>query len=99
MPILVEGLEAGGEVAALINKIASNIKENQILKKELAADVLTYAIFIGFASVLAAPFLFALSHRIIIVMMEVTSKIDISSISTVSSKVALKSGQGVTPSD
>ncbi len=97
--LLVEGLESGGEIADLINKIANNIKENQILRKELAADVLTYAIFIGFASVLAAPFLFALSHRIIIVMGEVTSKIDLSSISTVSSKVAIKSGQGVSPAD
>src|SRR3989338_3725060 len=96
--LLVEGLESGGEIADLINKIANNIKENQILKKELAADVLTYAIFIGFASALAAPFLFALSHRIIIVMGDVTSKIDLSSISTVSSKVAIKAGQGVTPS-
>ena len=97
--LLIEGLESGGEIADLINKIAWNIKENQLLKKELAADVLTYAIFIGFASALAAPFLFALSYRIIIVMGDITSKIDIGSLSTMSSKIALKAGQGVTPSD
>ena len=97
--LLVEGLESGGEIADLISKIAINIKENQILKKELAGDVLTYAIFIGFAAILAAPFLFALSHRIIIVMTEVTSKVDVSSLSTVSSKISLKAGKGITPED
>ena len=97
--LLVEGLESGGEIADLINKISTNIKENQLLKKEMAADVLTYAIFIGAASAIAAPFLFALSHRIIIVMGDVTSKIDLSSVSTVSSKIALKSGQGISPAD
>ncbi|MAG47253.1 hypothetical protein CL617_01490 [archaeon] len=97
--LLVEGLESGGEVAELVNRIAINIKENQILKQELAGDVLTYAIFIGFAAALAAPFLFALSHRIIIVMLDITSKIDVSSLSTVSSQISLKSGQGITPDD
>ena len=49
MILLVESLESGGEIASLISKIAWSVKENQILKKEIAASITMYTIFIGFA--------------------------------------------------
>ncbi len=42
-------MESGGEIGELLNKIAINIQETRIRKKEMAASVMTYAIFIGFA--------------------------------------------------
>ncbi len=63
--LLIEGIEAGGEIGGLLNKIAVNIQENKIMRKEMAANVTTYVIFITFATVLAAPVLFALSGVLI----------------------------------
>ena len=63
--LLIEGLEAGGEIGNLLNKIAINIQENKIMKKEMAANVTTYVIFISFATIAAAPVLFALSGVLI----------------------------------
>ncbi len=98
--LLVESLESGGEIASLINKIAWSVKENQILKKEIASSVTMYTIFIGFAALLAAPLLYALAHRIIIVMSELTGKIDLSSAATVSTKLPIQTiGSGITSTD
>jgi len=58
--LLNEGLEAGGKVSDLITKIAWNLDEVGIIKKEISASVLNYIIFIGFATVIAAPILFSL---------------------------------------
>jgi len=77
--ILIEGLHAGGELADLLNKIALNIDEMKIMKKEMAANVMTYAIFILFAAVAVAPFLFALATQLLEIIVTITSKIDLSS--------------------
>ncbi len=75
--LLIEGLSAGGEMGALMNKIASNIQETNLMKKEMAANVTTYIIFITFATVVAAPFLFGMAYQLIIVIQEVFSRVDI----------------------
>ncbi|MBW2964737.1 type II secretion system F family protein [Candidatus Woesearchaeota archaeon] len=76
--ILVEGMRAGGELGDLLNKISSNIQETNLLKKEMAANVTTYVIFITFATVFAAPFLFGMAYQLITVIQEVFSRVDIS---------------------
>ncbi|MBL7055032.1 type II secretion system F family protein [Candidatus Woesearchaeota archaeon] len=63
--LLIEGIEAGGEIGNLLIKISANIQETKIMKQEMSANVTTYVIFISFASVTAAPFLFALSGVLI----------------------------------
>jgi len=99
--LLVESIESGGEIASLINKIAWSVKENQIMKKEIAGNVTMYTIFIAFASLVAAPLLYSLSHRIIIVMSDLTGKIDLSSaVSSVSTKLPIQAiGSGITASE
>jgi Flp pilus assembly protein TadB len=98
--LLIESLESGGEIASLINKIAWSVKENQIMKKEIAANVTMYTMFISFASIIVAPLLYALSHRIIILMTNLTSTLDLSSVTTISTKLPLQTiGQGITASD
>lgn len=69
--LLLEGMEAGGELADLLNKIALNIQETRILKKEMAANVMTYAIFIGFAAVAAAPILFGLAGQLLVIIQKI----------------------------
>ena len=101
MLLLIEGLKSGGELASLVNKIAWNIKESQILEKEINAEITTYVIFITFASIIIAPFLYSLSHRIIIIMEGILSKINLESISGLSSNLPLKfsGGNAISASD
>ena len=75
--ILLEGLKAGGELADLLNKIALNIQEIKIMKKEMAANVTTYAIFITFSSIGIAPILFALATQLVIIILSITSGLDL----------------------
>ena len=73
--LLVEGIRAGGEIGDLLNKISINIKESQLLKKEMSANVTSYAIFIGFATMVAAPFLFGLSYQLLSNIHTITGRI------------------------
>lgn len=77
--LLVEGIAAGGEIGDLLNKISVDIQESKIMKKELSANVTTYVIFITFATVIAAPLLFALSNQLLIILSNLMSKMDIPS--------------------
>jgi len=77
--ILIEGLRAGGEMADLLNKIALNIEELKIMRQEMAANVTTYAIFISFASVMVAPFLFALATQLLEIIIGITGSLDLAS--------------------
>lgn len=63
--LLVEGMAAGGEVAALLEKTGQDIRNLQLLHKEIAGMMLMYIIFIIFASVVGAPLLYALSNQLI----------------------------------
>lgn len=100
MFLLIEGLRSGGELASLVNKIAWNVKETQIIEKEINAETTTYTIFITFASIIIAPFLYSLSHRIIIIMGNIFGKINIDNISGISSTLPLKfSGTAISASD
>jgi Flp pilus assembly protein TadB len=92
MNLLIEGLRAGGEIGDLLNKIASNIQETNIMKKEMAANVTTYVIFISFATVFAAPFLFGMAYQLITVIREVFSRIDISPAATSGFPISVSEG-------
>ncbi len=79
MSLLIEGLRAGGEVGELLNKISTNISESRIMKKEMSANVTTYVIFITFATVAAAPVLFALSNQLLHIIHSIVSTISLPS--------------------
>ena len=98
--LLIEGIKSGGELASLVNKISWNIKETQLLEKEIAAETTTYTVFVVFAALFAGPALYALAHRIILIMTEVTSKIDISAAAGVATPIPLTIGaQAITSQD
>jgi len=75
MTLLIEGMSSGGEVGELLSKIALNIQQSQILRKEMSADVVSYSMFIGIATILAAPFLFALSGQLLIILKGILSTV------------------------
>ena len=98
--LLIEGLEAGGEIGGLLNKIAVNIQENKITKKEMAANITTYVIFISFASIAAAPVLFALAGVLIRVITSLGENLgDITSSATSAGLAVSFSGSGIFYSD
>ncbi|MCH8003363.1 MAG: type II secretion system F family protein [Nanoarchaeota archaeon] len=98
--LLIEGLEAGGEIGNLLNKIAINIQENKIMKKEMSANVTTYVIFISFATIAAAPVLFALSGVLIRVITNLGSSLgDVTTAASTAGLALSFSGAGIKYSD
>lgn len=73
--LIIEGIEGGGAVGDLLNRIALDIRDSQILRKEMAAGVMTYVIFITFSSIIAAPFLIALAGQILEIIKNIISGI------------------------
>lgn len=73
--LIIEGIRSGGQMAEILNKIAVNMQENAILQKEMAANVTTYTIFISFATIIAAPFLFGLSAQLLNVIKAIAGTI------------------------
>ena len=59
--LIIEGIMLGGEMAKLLDEVAADIRSTQLLQKEIAVSTTTYAIFIVFASIVAAPLLFSVS--------------------------------------
>lgn len=94
--LLLEGMQGGGEIADLLNKIALNIQQIRIMKKQMAADVLTYVIFITFASIVISPVLFALATQLLNVVTTILGSIDVSSSG---SAFAFSSTSSIKPSD
>ena len=98
--MLNEGVEAGGKIGDLLNRIATNIQEQRAMLKEMSANVTTYVIFITFATVVAAPFLFALSEVLIEVVKNLGSVLGGTSSTAANVGISLSfSGTGVTTSD
>jgi len=73
--LLNEGMEAGGDVGDLLNKIAINITDMRRMRKEMAANVMTYVIFISFASMIAAPALFSLSSELLSIVQSIAGNV------------------------
>ncbi len=93
--LIVEGIRAGGEIGPLLNKIAINIKESQILRKEMSANITNYAIFITFAAIVAAPLLLALSTTLLQIISSIMGSLTIPqnlNINFFSGKVGINTG-------
>ncbi|MFT4249889.1 MAG: type II secretion system F family protein [Candidatus Woesearchaeota archaeon] len=73
--LLLEGIAAGSHIADLLHKISVDIQDQRILQEEMAANVMTYVIFIGFAAVLAAPILFGLATQLLVVISSIVSNL------------------------
>ena len=95
-----EGIEAGGEIGELLNRIALDIQQQKGMLKEMSANVTTYVIFISFATVVAGPFLFALSGVLIQVVSSLGSALGGTTNAAATSGIPLTfSGVGITQSD
>ncbi|MGB9634860.1 MAG: type II secretion system F family protein [Candidatus Micrarchaeia archaeon] len=59
------GIESGGEIGEILERTASDLRKMQIMYKEASSSMLMYVIFITFAALIGAPFLFAVSYKLI----------------------------------
>jgi Flp pilus assembly protein TadB len=60
-----ESLRYGGAMADLIVQISRDIRNQQIIQKEVAGQLLMYTIFVAFAGIIAAPVLYGLTAQMI----------------------------------
>jgi len=98
--LLGEGIRAGGEIGELLEQISWNLVQTKAMQKEMAASVTSYVIFISFATIVAAPFLFALSGQLLQVMQQVTSSLDLETLKSTSMNLPFSFGQqGVSQAD
>ena len=63
--LITEGNTAGGQFASLLDENADDIRRVQAIKSEVAANIVMYSIFIGFAACVGAPVLYALSSHLV----------------------------------
>jgi archaeal flagellar protein FlaJ len=63
--LLVGSLRSGGQLADLLDETSSDIRDQQIIRKEISASVLMYVLFIFIAITIGAPLLFSMSSFLI----------------------------------
>ena len=63
--LIAEGAKSGGQLVALLEENAIDIRRRQAINKEVKANIVMYGIFIVFAGILGAPILYALSLYLI----------------------------------
>ncbi len=73
--LIKQGLLSGGEMADILEETAKDIRNGQIIRKEIATTLLMYVIFIVFASTLGAPFLYSVSYKMLSVLETVWTEI------------------------
>jgi flagellar protein FlaJ len=64
--LLKKGTIAGGQLVSLFEETAKDMRRRETIKKEVKANILMYAIFIGFAGCVGAPMLYGLSTYLVV---------------------------------
>ena len=75
--LLVEGMQRGGNIASLLDGLSDDIRQTKILKREVQAFVMMYAIFIFFAAGIGAPLLYGISSFLVETMKEIGGVTDV----------------------
>lgn len=90
--LMIEGMRSGGEIADLLSRISIDIQETKLMRKEIGASIMTYVIFITFASIVAAPFLFALSTELLRIIQTIMAGLELGEVSTGTFSLNIKGG-------
>ncbi|MFH1331779.1 MAG: type II secretion system F family protein [archaeon] len=75
--LIVSGLRAGGELAALIEQTARNLRDQEFVDQKIRSNIRMYVIFIFSAVSFGAPLLYGLSSFLVDVMQDIISKVEI----------------------
>ncbi|MGC8479737.1 MAG: type II secretion system F family protein [Candidatus Micrarchaeia archaeon] len=63
--MMTEAMRYGGGMADILSQISKDLRNQQIIQKEIGSQLLMYTIFIIFAAVIGAPTLYALTNKMI----------------------------------
>jgi pilus assembly protein TadC len=65
MLLLKQASKSGGELTSVLERTSEDVRNTATMKKEIAASLVLYEIFVLFASVVGTPFLFAVAYKLI----------------------------------
>jgi len=71
--LVISGIQAGGDLAILLEQTAVSMRERKFVEKKAASSVLMYVIFIFLAVSIFAPALFSLSNVLVEVLTNILS--------------------------
>lgn len=63
--LIKQASATGGEISAVLESTASDVRNTNLMKKEVAASLVLYEIFVLFAGMLGTPFLFAVAGKLV----------------------------------
>lgn len=95
--LVTKGVRAGGQLVSLFEETAIDIRRKEAIKKEVRANIMMYAIFIGFAGCVGAPVLYALSGFLIGTISSLGSMINVPQDVTSKMPLHMKFGIGISP--
>ena len=75
--LIVQGMKSGGELPTVLRAISTDLRREQNLKSQMAAETSAQAIFILFAIMFGAPLLFAVSSEFITIFSQMMLKLNI----------------------
>lgn len=73
--LIIEGMKGGSQIAELIERIESNLRETKILKEEMSATNTTYVIFMTVIVLFIAPALFGLAYNLLLVLTSIAGSL------------------------
>jgi Flp pilus assembly protein TadB len=97
--LIVSEIESGGKIADVIDRVVASLRKVAILKEEMAAQTMTYMIFIGAIVMFIAPALFALASQVISTIIGFSSQIGSVSTHVASSPFSISSKPAIDPYD
>jgi Flp pilus assembly protein TadB len=65
--MMLEAVRYGGAMADLLEQLAKEMRNQQLIQKEVSGQLFMYSIFIVFAGLIAAPALYGLTSQMIVV--------------------------------
>jgi|YelNatPaOPRAMG01_1025707.scaffolds.fasta_scaffold01653_6 pilus assembly protein TadC len=73
--LLQQASTTGGELTAILERTAADVRNTIITRKEISASLVMYEIFIIFAAVIGTPFLFAVAKKLIEVFERIATSV------------------------
>ncbi len=69
--MIIESLKYGGATADLLDQISKDLRNQQMVQKEVSGQLFMYSLFVAFAGLIAAPALFGLTGEMITVVSKI----------------------------
>jgi pilus assembly protein TadC len=73
--LLKQATATGGELTDVLERTSDDVRNTIIMKKEIAASLVLYEIFVLFAAIVGTPFLFAVASKLIEVFERISPQV------------------------